>query len=133
MRAITASGAIIVENRMLLVVKDKKDKFYKIPGGTVKKGERLETCCLRELKEETGYSAVIVRPLHTMQLDKNPRTGEKMRITLHHYQCRLTNKSRRYPYTHNGHEVRLLSVSDIDTRRDIAPNIKYLIEKGNIA
>ncbi len=31
--------------------------LYELPAGTLEKGERLVTCCRREIIEETGYSA----------------------------------------------------------------------------
>ena len=36
---IVASGPVIIEDWRLLVNKDDKDDFYKLPGGTVEKGD----------------------------------------------------------------------------------------------
>jgi len=54
MKKIVASGPVIMEDGKLLVSKDSKDDFYKIPGGTVEEGETLKQCCIREVKEETN-------------------------------------------------------------------------------
>jgi len=52
-RTIIASGPVIIENGKLLVNKDNKDDFYKLPGGTVEEGiEDMEEACCREVKEE---------------------------------------------------------------------------------
>jgi len=38
MKYIIASGPVIIENGKLLVNKDDKDDFYKLPGGTIETG-----------------------------------------------------------------------------------------------
>jgi len=52
MKYIIASGPVIIENEKLLVIKDEKDDFYKLPGGTLENCEDLEEACRRETKEE---------------------------------------------------------------------------------
>ena len=36
---IVASGPVIMEDNKLLVNKDDKDDFYKLPGGTIEEGD----------------------------------------------------------------------------------------------
>ena len=48
---ITAHGPVIVVRRKLLVSKDNKDDFYKIPGGRPREGETGEETCKRRVKE----------------------------------------------------------------------------------
>ncbi len=50
-----ASRGIIVENGKILLSYEKNTDVYMSPGGGVEIGESLEECCVRELKEETGY------------------------------------------------------------------------------
>ena len=76
MKKIIASGPVIVEEGKLLVNKDNKDDFYKIPGGRIDEGENLEQACIREVKEEINADIKIIKKLPTMKLDKNPQTGE---------------------------------------------------------
>lgn len=46
MKYIIASGPVIIENGRLLVNKDDKDDFYKLPGGTIEEDvESLEEAC----------------------------------------------------------------------------------------
>jgi ADP-ribose pyrophosphatase YjhB (NUDIX family) len=71
MKKVVAFGPVIVVEGRLLVTKDGKDNFYKIPGGKPLIGESGEECCLRELREETGLDAKIVRPLSSLILDRN--------------------------------------------------------------
>jgi len=41
MNSIIASGPAIIENGKLLVIKDSKDDFYKLPGGKVKENDKV--------------------------------------------------------------------------------------------
>ena len=55
-----ASRGIIVENGKILLSYEKNTDVYMSPGGGLESGETLEECCVRELKEETGY---LVNPM----------------------------------------------------------------------
>lgn len=56
----TSCRAIIVKNGKMLFSFESKTGFYMSPGGSLEEGESFEECCIRELKEETGF---IVNPL----------------------------------------------------------------------
>jgi len=131
-KELIASGPVIIENGKLLVTNDEKDDFYKIPGGKVKEGENLEETCLRELEEETGFKCRILKKLSTMKLDKKPGTNEKMKIELHHYQCELIKRVKNYDsFEYEGHEVRWIEINKLG-KYSVAPNIKFLFEKGDL-
>lgn len=55
--------AIIVDDSRLLVMKDERSPYYYLPGGRVKMQEVAQDAILRELREELGITATIVRPL----------------------------------------------------------------------
>ena len=131
---IVASGPVIIENGRLLVIKEPKDDFYKIPGGRIEGEESLEETCLREFSEETGFRCRILKKLSTMRLDKNPQTGEPADIELHHYQCELVNSPKDYKlFKHGEHEVRWIKLNElVNDKYPIAPNIKFLVERGEI-
>ena len=133
MKHIIASGPVIFEDGKLLVNKDDKDDFYKLPGGTIEEGvEDLEQACLRETKEEINGEVEIIKPLHPMILWKNPQTSEKMCILLIHYLAKLKNKSEIKPMPPIK-EVKWLDIEEIKQgKHNVAPNIKFLIEKGDI-
>jgi ADP-ribose pyrophosphatase YjhB (NUDIX family) len=130
---IVASGPVIIEDGKLLVNKDDKDDFYKLPGGTIEAGiEDLEQACHREVKEENNTDIEIIKPLHPMILWKNPQTKEKMAILLIHYLAKLKNKDKIKPIPPIK-EVKWLSIDEIKQgKHHVAPNIKFLIEKGDI-
>jgi len=134
MRKIIASGPVIIENGKLLVTMDKKDDFYKIPGGTLEREESLEECAIRELKEETSFSCDLIKKLSTMRLKKRPKTNEIINIELHHYNAKLKNRISNYKsFNYKGHIIKWLDIEDIKNNKySVAPNIKFLIEKGDI-
>ena len=74
MSFIVASGPVIIEDRKLLVVKDNKDPFYKLPGGTVKEGEQLEEACIKRVKEEINGDVELISCLLPNILYENPAT-----------------------------------------------------------
>lgn len=53
-----ASRGIVVENGKILLSYEKNTGVYMSPGGGLEKGETLEECCIRELREETGYKVI---------------------------------------------------------------------------
>jgi len=133
MRYIIASGPVIVENGKLLVIKDNKDDFYKLPGGTIEEDiESLEDACHRETKEEINAEIEIIKPLSPMILWKNPQTGEKMCVLLIHYLAKLKNRKEIKPI-YPIKEIKWLNIKDIKNNKfSIAPNIRFLIQKGEI-
>ncbi len=133
-KEIIASGPVIIKEGRLLVTKEDKDDFYKIPGGKVHEGETLEETCLREFTEETGFKCRIIKKLPTMKLNKDPQTGKSMKVKLHHYLCELIAPISNYnSFEYNEHKVRWIKIDELLNRRyPVAPNIKFLVEKGYI-
>jgi len=132
MKFIVASGPVIIEDGKLLVTKELNKPLFQIPGGKPKENETLEETCLRELKEETGFSGKILEPLNTMRLSQNPQTNEPADITLYHFLCMRLNAKKDYSaFEHDGHEVLWLPINQIG-KYSVTPNIKFLIEKGDI-
>jgi len=132
MKIIVASGPVIIEEGKLLVNKDNKDDFYKLPGGTVEQGEDLVGACHRKTKEEVNGNIKIIKPLNPMIIYKNPQTDEEMRIILIHYLAKLKNKSELKPIQPIK-EVKWLDIQEIkDGKHKVGPNIKFLIKQGDI-
>ena len=132
MKYLIASGSVIIEQGSLLVVKEDKDDFYKFPGGTVEPEEDLEACCHREVKEEIDAEIEIIKPLSPDILWKNPRTDEEICVVLIHYLAELKNKSEVRPIAPIK-EILWLDFEEIKKgKHNVAPNIKFLIDKGDI-
>jgi len=129
---VIASGPVIIEEGKLLVNKDNKDDFYKLPGGTVEVGDSLIDACLRESKEENNINVEIIKPLNSMVIYKNPQTKEAMTILLIHYEAKIKNIEDMKPIPPIK-EVKWLNIEEIkEGKHNIASNIKFLIEQGDI-
>ena len=132
-KSIIASGPVIIKNDKLLVNKHLKDDFYKLPGGSIEPDtDDLEEACHRESREENNAKIEIIKPLHPMIIWKNPQTKEKMAILLIHYLAKLKNPEEIRPIA-PVQEVRWLDIEEIkQDKHNVAPNIKFLIKKGDI-
>ncbi|WP_088042372.1 NUDIX hydrolase [Bacillus sp. EAC] len=63
---IGAAGVCINnENQLLMVLQGKPEekKVWTVPSGALELNETIENCCIREIREETGYETRIVKPL----------------------------------------------------------------------
>lgn len=54
-----ASGPVIIKNDRVLLIRDKKDPFWKFPGGRVDRGENWTATAKRECREEIGRNFVL--------------------------------------------------------------------------
>ena len=59
--------AILLDGDRLLAMHDERSPYFYLPGGRVRMGERAEDAVLREVREELGIEARIVRPLWLSQ------------------------------------------------------------------
>lgn len=67
-------GVCINESGQLLMVlqgKPEKKKMWSIPSGGKEQRETLEECCIREIKEKTGYTVEILISQYWQHLTLN--------------------------------------------------------------
>jgi len=129
MKTIIASGPVIIEGNKLLVVKDNKDPFYKLPGGTVKEGENLEDGCTRSANEGINAIVEITRPLMPHILYENPKTKEKMTIVLINYLSKLKNKEKIQPIQPI-QDIKWVDIEEIKKGGgNVSPKVRALVEK----
>lgn len=60
------SQGILIKDRQVLMVKQyvkRGDIVWNFPGGGIEAGETPEEACIREVKEETGYTVQVVKKL----------------------------------------------------------------------
>ncbi len=62
-RVRVASRGILLDGNKILLSHELNTGVYMSPGGGLESGETLEECCVRELREETGYEVKPVKPL----------------------------------------------------------------------
>jgi ADP-ribose pyrophosphatase YjhB (NUDIX family) len=66
------SAGVCIENSKLLMVLQgtpEEEKRWSVPSGGREQGESSEDCCIREVLEETGYLAEIIRPLSVKETE----------------------------------------------------------------
>ncbi|MCA1038341.1 NUDIX hydrolase [Bacillus infantis] len=68
---IGSAGVCIENGKLLMVLQGTPDeeKRWSVPSGGQEQGERSEECCIREVLEETGYLAKIIRPLFVKETE----------------------------------------------------------------
>lgn len=61
--ATSCGGVVIFRGKILVLYKNYKNKYegWVLPKGTVEQGEEYKETALREVKEETGVSASIIK------------------------------------------------------------------------
>ena len=137
MKTIVVSGLVIIEKGKLLVNKDNKDDFYKLPGGTIGEGEELEDACKRKVLEEINGEIEMIKPLYPKILYENPTTKEKMKVILINYLAKLLNKSEIRPKNQTL-GIKWVFIKDIldNNKANVSPNtlelIKKMVEKRDI-
>lgn len=55
--------AMIISDHKILAMHDERSPYFYLPGGRVTMGETAEEAVIREVEEELGVSAQIIRPL----------------------------------------------------------------------
>ena len=59
--------AVLLDQGRILAMHDERSPYFYLPGGRVRMGERAEDAVLREVREELGIEAKILRPLWLSQ------------------------------------------------------------------
>ena len=58
-----SAGICINEQNEMLMVKGFDSGEWAVPSGGIEEGESPEECCIREVKEETGYAVKVIKQL----------------------------------------------------------------------
>ena len=84
-KARAGSRAVVVRDGMILLSHETVSGWWLVPGGGLEEGETPETCCIREVEEETGF---IVKPLRQF-LTLN-EYYEEYRYVSYYFICEVT-------------------------------------------
>jgi len=79
-----AAGVCInSEGKLLMILQGKphEDKKWSVPAGGLEAGETIEECCIREMAEETGYSAEVGEKIYVKEQDGD----EFDRVEVHYF------------------------------------------------
>ncbi|MBG9586249.1 NUDIX hydrolase [Cytobacillus firmus] len=60
-----SAGVCIRGNKVLMVLQGTADepKRWSVPSGGLEEGETFEECCIREVREETGFKVKVIRTI----------------------------------------------------------------------
>lgn len=74
--AVSCGGVVIFRGKVLLLYKNYRNKYegWVLPKGTVEEGEEYKETALREVKEETGVSAQIIKYVNKSNYTFNTAT-----------------------------------------------------------
>lgn len=75
------------ENGDILMVKNKKNQSWTLPGGKVEAGESLTEAAAREMKEETGYG---IQPLDILAVNEAVISSEHVYFIV--FRARITDR-----------------------------------------
>lgn len=76
MRLERLAGCVIINNGKILLVKEKKDWYWKLPGGRLEEEETAEECAIREAKEEANIDVELLRLFGTYNYNFKNRNFE---------------------------------------------------------
>lgn len=77
----SGSAAICINDyQQVLMVRGKDSDMWAVPSGGMEEGETPEQCCIREVKEETGYTVEILQSLFIKHTDIN-----KIQVKTHYF------------------------------------------------
>lgn len=85
------ASAIIIKGNSVLMIRTKNSNSWSIPSGGVEVGETAEEACIREIAEETGYEAKIVKELHTKKT-----IIKEYKVTTQYFLCKITGGEIQY-------------------------------------
>ncbi|MEE3393320.1 MAG: NUDIX hydrolase [Lachnospiraceae bacterium] len=84
--AVSCGGIVIFRGKILVLYKSYKNRYegWVLPKGTVEEGEKHEETALREVKEETGVDAEIIKYVGKSQYSFSTR-DDIIQKTVHWY------------------------------------------------
>ncbi len=85
-QTVSCGGVIIHKGKILVLYKDYKHKYvgWVLPKGTVEEGETHQATAIREVKEESGVDATIIKYIGSSQYDFQGR-DDMIHKTVHCY------------------------------------------------
>ena len=127
---IEAAGGVVVNGRgeWLMI---RRNNRWDLPKGHVEAGESFDRCAEREIEEETGVKAAVLRPLcDTWHAYFFPKTQRWELKRTHWYLLRLTERGELKPQTEEGIvEVAWCTPNDVEHYLKVSyPTIRRVVE-----
>lgn len=128
---IGSAAVCLNDKNQILMIQGKDLVEWAVPSGGLHENESLEDCCVREVKEETGYVVQIIRNLFT----KEGEAEGGIRYQTHYFEVKLIGGDANINDPDGlVHNIDWLSLEQIDGAKHAYPEdkdflIKYLREK----
>ena len=132
---IEAAGGVVVNDcgQWLMI---RRNGRWDLPKGHLECGERIEECAAREIEEETGVRAGVVRPLcDTLHAYYFPKTERWELKRTHWYELHTASCARLVPQAEEGIEQVVWCTPAEVTRnlRDAFPTIRCVVAESSAA
>ncbi|MBW4884545.1 Phosphatase NudJ [Bacillus paralicheniformis] len=101
--------SFVEENGNILMVKNKKNQSWTLPGGKVEAGESLTEAAAREMKEETGYG---IQPLDILAINEAIIGGELVYFIV--FRARITDRPDAITFDENIVEAKWMPLHEAD-------------------
>ena len=119
------ASAIVIKDNCVLMVRTKNSNSWSVPSGGVEANETAKETCIREILEETGYEAKIIKQLHTKKT-----IIKDYNVTTHYFLCEVTGGEIRYHDPDEEiDEIAWKNRSEISTLMHTYPEDKAIIEQ----
>jgi 8-oxo-dGTP pyrophosphatase MutT (NUDIX family) len=102
---------VVKHEGLFALLKNERDE-WELPGGKLEKGEAIEACLIREIKEELNLSTRIGRPLNNWVYFVND-----IHVVIVTYELHIVDKSPDLKLSHEHKELRLFQPADIGKLR----------------
>lgn len=83
-----SAGICMNEQMEILMVKSFESDGWAVPSGGIEEGETPEDCCVREVKEETGYDVKVIE-----QLSVKKATIKDIHVTTYYFRVEKIGES----------------------------------------
>ena len=123
---ISAGGVVLKKERMVLLARRNED--WQFPKGQVEKGERMEETAVREVREETGVEARIVKSLGRINYWYY-REGRRIYKTVHFFLMEAVRENRKQRDSEMD-EVRWFNLEDA-VKKISYRNERDILERAN--
>ncbi|RLE80987.1 MAG: hypothetical protein DRJ52_05140 [Thermoprotei archaeon] len=130
--AITAVGAVVLNDNKILLVKRGKEpgkSLWSIPGGAVNAGEKLKEAVLRELREETGLTGEVSDLIHVEEVIVRENNRIKYHYVILYYL--VTNVKGRLKSSSDVIEAKWFDLTEACSLENITPGTKKVLNKIN--
>lgn len=124
MAQINAAVAIILDEHNAKVYISLRQKFqtysdyWEFPGGKLEKDETFAECIKREINEEVGITANVVKPYMT----KKHINKDKIEVNLHFF---IIDDFEGVPYAKENQQLKLVKISELN-------NFKFLPDRKSV-